>query len=928
MMESSEQFTDGAWVWHQALRLPCRIIDANYIWGDIFYRVWFPDGNQVENVGTQELAPLSEAKTSSMARLRYILSAAAIGNVLNQDVLLAPSTTSVVPLPHQLEALRRAMSGDRVRYLLADEVGLGKTIEAGLIMRELKLRGLAKRILIVAPKGLVKQWVREMSQHFNEEFHYLSPADFPQYRQILPTDNFWESNDQVICSLDSVKPLEARQGWDEAELKAFNKDRFNDIVAAGWDLIVVDEAHRIGGSSEQVARYLLGKGLSEASPYLLLLSATPHQGKSDGFHRLISLLDKNTFPSVQSVSRELVRPFVIRTEKRHAMDEKGAPLFKPRQTRLIGVEWGEHQDQRKLYEAVTHYVREGYNQALLEKKSYLGFLMILMQRLVTSSTAAIISTLEKRHVALLNDQRPVVPPSAEEEWHDLDGQEQLEALLKMRVESARNEAIEVEALLSLARKVQVAGPDAKAMALMEWIYRLQREEGDADLKVLIFTEFVPTQQMLTGFLSERGLEVVCLHGGMTMEQREVAMRRFAGSARVLVSTDAGGEGLNLQFCHVIINFDMPWNPMRIEQRIGRVDRIGQRFVVRALNFLFADSVEFRVREVLEGKLAVILQEFGVDKTADVLDSGQAGRVFDELYVETILHPEELARRVEAAAQTLRGEAAELKSKKDLLGSNEGLIAVDDAMQRSVRLWVEQMTLSYLDAFGGRYVRELGHCTITWPGERQAEAYSFESNKFGSSNREIEHLRLGHPKITELIENLPRFFPGMPVPQVKFNSDGSTFDGWWSLWEVKISAEGKISRQFMPLYQHVDGRLLAPSARHIFEGLCHDAFNIVGGVAHAETTAPLAALSAAAYELGQDQYISMRQKHQAQLSLHYDRRRHGFAAKRKMLQALGLPEVRQHRLAKLDSEIAQAELDYQRMSQVKPQLSLLLLMKIS
>jgi SNF2 family DNA or RNA helicase len=281
----------------------------------------------------------------------------------------------------------------------------------------------------------------------------------------------------------------------------------------------------------------------------------------------MSLLDKNAFPSVQSVSRDIVRPFVIRTEKRHAMDEKGAPLFKPRQTRMIGVEWGGHQDQRNLYEAVTHYVREGYNQALQEKKSYLGFLMILMQRLVTSSTAAIISTLEKRHAVLLNGQRLVIPSSTEEEWHDLDGQEQLDALLKMRVESARNEAVEVEALLTMARKVQAAGPDAKAMALMEWIYRLQREEGDADLKVLVFTEFVPTQQMLEGFLAERGLEVVCLHGGMTMDQREVAMRRFAGSARVLVSTDAGGEGLNLQFCHVIINFDMPWNPMRIEQRI-------------------------------------------------------------------------------------------------------------------------------------------------------------------------------------------------------------------------------------------------------------------------------------------------------------------------------------------------------------------------
>src|SRR5207237_105870 len=162
------------------------------------------------------------------------------------------------------------------------------------------------------------------------------------------------------------------------------------------------------------------------------------------------------------------------------------------------------------------------------------------------------------------------------------------------------------------RRCEEIGPDAKAEALLDWIYRLQQEEGDPDLKVLVFTEFVPTQEMLDQFLCDRGFSVVCLNGSMAMDERQRVQRTFAQEARILISTDAGGEGLNLQFCHVVINYDIPWNPMRLEQRIGRVDRIGQAHVVRAANFVCEDSVEYRVREVMEEKLAIILDEFGIE----------------------------------------------------------------------------------------------------------------------------------------------------------------------------------------------------------------------------------------------------------------------------------------------------------------------------
>ena len=319
---------------------------------------------------------------------------------------MAPLEAGVIPLPHQLYALTRAMSEEQVRYLLADEVGLGKTIEAGLIFRELKLRGLVKRVLVVAPKGLVTQWVQEMQTHFGEEFRLLTPSEFSMWRNLTGSENVWRQFDQVVCPVDSIKPVERRRGWPKEKLEAYNQDRLGDLIEAGWDLIICDEAHRLGGSSEQVARYRLGKALAAAAPYLLLLSATPHQGKTASFQRLMALLDPDEFNTAGAIRREKVVPLVIRTEKRRAITERGGPLFLPRLTKLIAVRWEDkHKLQRHLYESVTEYVRLGYNQAMQQNRQYVGFLMILMQRLVTSSTHAIASALDRRLAALHTSDR-------------------------------------------------------------------------------------------------------------------------------------------------------------------------------------------------------------------------------------------------------------------------------------------------------------------------------------------------------------------------------------------------------------------------------------------------------------------------------------------------------------------------------------------
>ncbi|ROR32580.1 helicase-related protein [Inmirania thermothiophila] len=927
---NKQPFAEGDWVLVHPHQVLGRIIEKSVLWGNAFFRVWLPSTDSIIRVDASALSP-TQSSVLSTHHLTYLAAAARVADALTQDVLLAPIESSVIPLPHQIRALSRAISNDRVRYLLADEVGLGKTIEAGLIMRELKLRGLVRRTLVIAPKGLVTQWVAEMRTHFGEEFRLLIPSDFSAYRRIAREDNLWQSHPQVVCPMDSVKPLDGRRGWSRQQVAEYNRERFEDLISAGWDLVIVDEAHRLGGSTDQVARYKLGQGLAEAAPYLLLLSATPHQGKTDAFHRLISLVDAQAFPDVSSVTKERVQPYVIRTEKRRAIDAEGKPLFKPRRTELAPVSWEDrHRDQRLLYEAVTEYVREGYNQAMREKRSYIGFLMILMQRLVVSSTRAIRTTLERRLEALEapQEQLTLFPQLSEEDWADLDGQEQMDTLLKTRLKALKNERAEVKLLLEAARRCEAQGPDAKAEALLDWIYRLQAEEGDPDLKVLVFTEFVPTQEMLYEFLTERGFEVVCLNGSMDMEERKRVQDAFAKDARILISTDAGGEGLNLQFCHVVINYDIPWNPMRLEQRIGRVDRIGQTHTVRAINFVFEDSVEHRVREVLEEKLAVIFEEFGIDKTGDVLDSAQAGQIFDDLYVEAILNPDVVETKVDEVLKNIQEQAWESRQSASVLGSTEDLDPREAQRLLSHPLphWVERMTVSYLQAHGGKAERKNGAWDLTWPNGERLTNVVFTS-KEAEEKPLSRHLTLEDPKVRGLAMRLPPFAPGQPVPVITLTNLAPEIMGFWSLWRISISTADWNRRRIMPLFLADDGRVFAPTARHIWDQLVVTKPTILRHLDVETSHQAFERLQEAAERQGKTIYDELVQAHRERLAREREKGEYAFAARRRAIERIGLPQVRNHRLSLLEQEEERFREQLERRAQILPEMAPLLLVRV-
>lgn len=910
---------------------PCQVIETQTLWGEKTCRIWLPGRETVVRVPASKLTSLEKSSAGTADGIVYIASAARVADALTQDVLLAPIESTVIPLPHQIKALSRAIAGDRIRYLLADEVGLGKTIEAGLILRELKLRGLVKRTLVIAPKGIVSQWVAEMDTHFNEDFRLLIPSDFSAYRRIAEEDNIWQNHPQVICPMDSVKPLESRRGWSARRVAEYNHERFEDLVSAGWDLVIVDEAHRLGGSTDQVARFKLGQGLAEAAPYLLLLSATPHQGKTDAFHRLVSLVDAQTFPDLDSVTRDRVQPYVIRTEKRQAITAEGKPLFKPRRTELAPVSWGKtHQDQRLLYEAVTEYVREGYNQAMREKRSYIGFLMILMQRLVVSSTSAIRTTLERRLEAIQAppEQPTLFPMYSDDEWADLDGQEQIETLLTTRLKALKNERAEVKLLLEATNRCMQAGSDAKAEALLDWLYRLQAEEGEADLKALVFTEFVPTQQMIQQFLAERGFSVVCLNGSMSMEERRKAQEQFAGEARILISTDAGGEGLNLQFCHVVINYDIPWNPMRLEQRIGRVDRIGQNRVVRAINFVFENSVEHRVREVLEEKLAVIYEEFGIDKTGDVLDSAQAGQIFDDLYVEAILNPAEVDRAVDQVITNIQEHAREVQASSSVLGATEDLepSEAQRLMTHPLPHWVERMTVSYLRAHNGRAEKRGNAWDLTWPGGDELKQIVFNA-KDAEHVPTSRHLTLEDSRIRGLAMRLPRFVPGQPVAVVDIPGISEEVVGLWSLWRIGISTPDWNRYRIIPLFLADNGKVFPLTAKNLWDQQLTVSLEIQKYLGRDESKEAYDSLSAIAEENGRIIYDELVREQRSRLMRETEKGEYSFASRQKIIERIGLPEVKDYRLTRLKKEEQDWRKELERKAQVFPEMEPLLIIRV-
>jgi SNF2 family DNA or RNA helicase len=587
------------------------------------------------------------------------------------DPFFGLSISRVDPLPHQLDAVYNHMlKAWRCRFLLADDAGAGKTIMAGLLLKELKLRGLVERVLVVCPANLAFQWRREMKDRFGEDFELVTGA---RLREVYAV-NVWNQHDQIITSMDLAKLDYVLPSVRQAE---------------DWDLVIVDEAHRMSARDPEhkSERYQLGELLRDKTSHLLLLTGTPHKGDPQNFCLFLQLLDQEAYADVRSIQEAMQRreaPFYLRRTKEAMVSfpERQADgtwvarkLFTRRVPQTIafelkGGEW-------ELYQAVTEYVKAQSRRAAVQgddkRARAIGFLMAMYQRRMASSTYALKESLRRRRKKLQEqlertarewDEMPLPDLPSEEEWDEMEAaawedlEQKLEAVtLARRRAELEAELKDIEKLVALAERVEQAGREVKLQALREQL-TAQGIFADRFLRLLIFTEYKDTMDYLVRKLREWGLTVGYIHGGMKPGSRdEPGTRLFAErefwdlKTQVLVATEAAGEGINLHCCNILFNYDIPWNPARLEQRMGRIHRYGQQKDCLIFNFFARNTVEGRVLQKLLDKLQEIrdaLEDDAVfDVVGEVLPANQIEKLLRDFYAG-LLGEEDIHAKLEVA----------------------------------------------------------------------------------------------------------------------------------------------------------------------------------------------------------------------------------------------------------------------------------------
>jgi superfamily II DNA or RNA helicase len=586
------------------------------------------------------------------------------------DPFLAVQTSNLDPLPHQIEAVYSEMLPRQpLRYLLADDPGAGKTIMAGLFCKELMIRGDVERCLVIAPGSLVEQWQDELWQKFGLEFAILSKDLIESSR----SGNPFNERPLLIARLDHLSR--------NADLQA-------KLEATDWDLVVIDEAHKmsahyVGGEVKETKRYKLGRLAGSVTRHLLLMSATPHTGIEEDFHLFLALLDADRFEGKPRGATHTVdtSDMMRRLVKEKLLKFDGTPLFPERRSYTAVFPLSD--EETVLYERVTEYVQKEMNRAARLKAegegrrgAVVGFALTTLQRRLASSPEAIYQSLARRRRRLesrVAEERvhkraaevtaeigtPVVPDYFRGPEDDFDVEDIPEAELEKLEEelvdaaSAARSIAELEyeigtlaELEALARRVRDSGTDRKweeLSSLLENTPEMFDAHGDRR-KLIIFSEHRDTLNYLVdrlGGLIGSHEAVVSIHGGLPRDERRKVQEAFVHDkgVLVLVATDAAGEGINLQRAHLMVNYDIPWNPNRIEQRFGRVHRIGQTEVCHLWNLVAEDTREGEVFKRLFEKLDEQRRSLG-DQVFDVLGEAFRGKSLRDMLIEAIRYGEQ------------------------------------------------------------------------------------------------------------------------------------------------------------------------------------------------------------------------------------------------------------------------------------------------
>ncbi|MFZ5916063.1 MAG: helicase-related protein [Chloroflexota bacterium] len=618
-----------------------------------------------------EISPQREPLDGDPERFKLGIEAARLALAYEYDPFFALSVARIDPLPHQLEAVYEYfVKLPRIRFLLADDPGAGKTIMAGLLIKELKARGLVKRTLIVSPAKLCFQWQREMLDKFRERFDIVKGDVLrASYGQ-----NPWNDRDQAITSISWVSRIE---------------DARESLMRSRWDLIVVDEAHQMSAysPSKKTLAYRLGEQLSGMTDHYLLMTATPHKGDPANFTLFLSLLDQDVYGDVRSLEEAMRRnsaPFYLRRTKEALISfpdpDTGVvkKLFTEREvlTTTFDLDGAEYE----FYDALTRYVEDQSIRAASDENQArgraLGFTMAMLQRRFASSVYAVRRTLERmryRRKQILADPRDYLRRQMDipEDFDELPEDEQMEiidaieeAAINFDPTALREDILQLGKLIDQANELEGREVESKLVRLKKLLTD-EQVFSDPTMKVLIFTEHKDTLDYLAGDgrdgrpygkLREWGLTLTQIHGSMKIGDRDTpgtriyAEREFREKAQVLVATEAAGEGINLQFCWFMINYDIPWNPVRLEQRMGRIHRYGQEHDCLIYNFVAVNTREGRVLNRLLLRLDEIRKELGIDQVFDVVGeifpSNRLDHLFREMYQQRTNVPSIEARIVE------------------------------------------------------------------------------------------------------------------------------------------------------------------------------------------------------------------------------------------------------------------------------------------
>lgn len=617
-----------------------------------------------EQIAQLEISPEREPFDGDAAKFRLGIEAMRLGLAYEYDPYFSLSIARVDPLPHQLEAVYDYfLHLPRIRFLLADDPGAGKTIMAGLLIKELKVRGLIQRILIVTPANLSFQWQRELKDKFSEAFQVIRS----DILRATYGANPWQDIDQCITSVSWVSRIE---------------DAKESLLRSRWDLIIVDEAHKMSayGEEKKTLAYQLGESLSEMTDHYLLLTATPHKGDPENFSLFLRLLDRDVYGDIKSLERameERAAPFYLRRVKEalvtfpDPVTGQAKSLFTKRNVHTVGFQIDD--DELDFYDNLTRYVEDQSIKASQDDSARgraLGFTMAMLQRRFASSIYAVRRTLERmkaKREKILEDpeahRQEQIHKKVPEDFDELPEEEQQEILARLEdvvasidPEDLRAEILELGILVDQARSLEKREIETKLNKLRDVI----TEGGifqDEKMKLLIFTEHKDTLDYLAGDgregrplgrLRDWGLNVTQIHGSMKTGNRDKpgtrirAEREFREDCQVLVATEAAGEGINLQFCWYMINYDIPWNPNRLEQRMGRIHRYGQEKDCLIINFVSTNTREGRVLEKLFDRISQIEEDLDPNRTGkvfnvlgDIFPANQLERMLREMYARNL-----------------------------------------------------------------------------------------------------------------------------------------------------------------------------------------------------------------------------------------------------------------------------------------------------